>query len=152
MIHNSRQKGAAALPAILSIALLILVVGIGLTALGFSEALISAGQNKSSKALYYAEAGARDALMRVARNKNYNCPTTDCYSIAFEANGCADNDNSACARVSVSSGSGAGGSPKIIISKGQTSSNIRKIQIDVYFDSPSLNGEIATTTWKEIIE
>lgn len=144
---KSLNSGLAALPAVMAIALLILTVGIGLTALGFSEAIISAGQNKSSKALNYAEVGAKDALMRIARSKNYNCASADCYSIIFETNGCID--NLGCAKISVSSSTGASGDPKIIISKGQADSNIRKIQVNVYFDS-TLNGEIATTTWSEI--
>ncbi|MEK7149898.1 MAG: hypothetical protein AAB757_02930 [Patescibacteria group bacterium] len=148
MIHNS-QKGVATLPTIIALAILILAIGVGITALSFSEIFITAGQNNALKALDYAEAGAKDALMRIARNKNYACASADCYSIDFLSNGCAD--NSGCARISVSAGVGSQAAPKIIVSKGQVNGNIRQTEVNVFYDV-SLSGEIATTTWKEITD
>ena len=148
MIHNS-QKGVATLPTIIALAILILAIGVGITALSFSEIFITAGQNNALKALDYAEAGAKDALMRIARNKNYDCVIVNCYSVDFISNGCAD--SSGCAKVSVSSGDGSLSDPKVITSKGQVNGNIRQIQVDVFYDV-LLSGEIATTTWKEITD
>ncbi|MEK9154832.1 MAG: hypothetical protein AAB596_02080 [Patescibacteria group bacterium] len=144
MIHNS-QKGAATLPTIIALTILILAVGIGITAVSFTESFISAGQNQSTRALFYAEAGARDALMRIARNKNYYCtsPSAGCYQIDFVSSGCSTNEG--CAKITVSDAS----SPKVIISEGRVNSNIRKVQADVYFDA-AFNGEINNIQWQEL--
>lgn len=141
------SQGVATLPTVIMITMIILAIGIGITSLSLTEVFISAGQNQSSIALSYAETGAKDALIKIARNKKYECVATDCYSIPFTTSGCVD--NTACAKVSVSAGSGAAGDPKIIISTGRVKSNTKKLQVDVFFD-PSLDGEIATTTWKEL--
>lgn len=143
------QKGVATLPTIFSFIILIVALAVGITTLSLSEIFISLGSYHSSRALIYAEAGVRDALVRIVRNKNYTCASADCYSIDFVPNGCAANEG--CAKISVSSGVGSNGNPKVIISKGQVKNNIRKIQLDVVFDD-SLNGKIATTTWKEITD
>lgn len=145
-LMNSRQ-GIATLPTIMALTILILAIGIGITTLSFTEIFISAGQNQSTRAYLFAEAGAKDALERIVRDKKYNCPTTDCYSIDFATSGCAT--AAGCAKVSVSDGVGSVADPKIIISKGQAGSSFRTVEVDVNFDS-SLYGEITTTTWKEI--
>lgn len=136
-------KGAASLPTILALAILILAIGIGVTSISFTESLISAGQSQSLKAFVYAEAGAGDALEKIARNKNYSGN----YNIDFVSGGCSNNEG--CAAITVTSGIGSSADPKIITSSGRVKSNVRKIQVDVVFDS-SLNGEISTTTWREI--
>lgn len=146
---NEKERGAASLPIVMALLILIIVVGLGITSLGLTEGLISAGQNQSSKALAYAETGVKDALQRLARNKNYSCASADCYSMEFITNGCATNE--ACVRVSVSANAGSGADPKIITSKGRTKSNVRQIKVWMEFDS-SLNGEIASTTWQEITD
>lgn len=143
------QKGVATLPTIFAFIILIVALTVGLTALSLSDSFIQLGAYHSSRALNYAEAGARDALVRIVRNKNYACPAADCYSIDFVSNGCAANEG--CAKISVSSGVGSSVNPKVIISKGQAESSVRRIQVDVIFDD-SLNGKIATTTWKELIQ
>lgn len=144
---NIKSRGVATLPTIIMITMIILAIGIGITSLSLTEVFISAGQNQSSIALSYAETGIRDALIKIARNKNYNCVAADCYSIPFTTNGCIDNN--ACAKVSVSTGIGTELDPKIIISKGQAKNNTKRIQVNIIFD-PSSNGEIATTTWQEL--
>ena len=141
------QRGVATVPIILVFGILTVAVGIGITALSFSENLSAQGSYNSTKALLYAEAGVRDALEHLARNKNYSCATSDCYSLDLATNGCAN--NTACARVSVSTGAGTIADPKIILSKGQAVLNVRRLQASVVFDS-NLHGEIASTTWVEL--
>lgn len=126
-----------------------LIVAVGITTLAFTELLISQGGLQSSRALFYAEAGARDALVKIARNKNYTCATTDCYTIDFSTNGCSTGND--CAKVSVSAGDGSGGNPKIVVSKGVMKASARTMQVSVSMDA---NGQIATSTtqtiWTEI--
>lgn len=150
MFHVSGCKqGIISLPVIFAFIILIIAVGIGMTAISLSESFISAGEREAGKALLYAEAGARDALVRVARNKNYICATADCYSIPFATNGCTNND--ACVKISVSAGVGSSADQKIITSKGQSKSSVRTIEVRVQYDD-ALEGQIATSTtvWHEI--
>lgn len=141
------RRGAATLPTIIALTVLILAVGVSITAISFTEGLISVGQGNASQALVYAEAGARDALTKLTRNKNYTCTSVNCYSINFVSNGCTTDDG--CARVSVSAGAGTSGDPRIIVSEGKARLSVRRIQASVIFDA-ALNGEIATTTWSEL--
>lgn len=143
------MRGVATLPTIILMGVLILAIGIGILSLSFSENLISASQANASSALFYAEAGARDALIRIARNKNYSCTSADCYTIDIMTNGCATGNG--CAKVSVGAGTGASGDPKLITAKGLMGGNTRTLQVSVYFDT-SLYGQISTTTtaWQEI--
>ncbi|MBI5147851.1 MAG: four helix bundle protein [Parcubacteria group bacterium] len=140
-------SGAATLPTIIVLAILILIVGAGITASALSESFISLGQKKSSEALIFAEAGARDAFVRIARDKKYACATTDCYQIDFVSGGCASGDG--CAKISVSSGVGSDADPKVVTSKGISGSSVRELQVSVILDA-SLYGRIATTTWQEL--
>lgn len=149
MIHFKSSAGTASLTTVIALMILILAIVVGISALSLTEIVTSAGQSQSSQALAYAEAGARDALIRLSRNKNYTCAATDCYSIAFVTDGCSTNDG--CARISVGSGAGTSGDPKIVTSTGQVKTSVRRIRVDVIFDS-SLNGEIATTTWRELTD
>ena len=141
------DSGVATLPTVIALAVLILVVGAGITASALSESFISLGHKRASEALIFAEAGARDALVRIARNKKYACATADCYQIDFVSGGCASSDG--CAKISVSSGVGSEADPKIVISKGISYSSIRELQVSVILDA-SLHGRIATTTWTEL--
>lgn len=143
----NKQKGIASLPTIIALSVLILVAGVSITGISLVENLMSHGQKQSSQALLYAEAGARDALMKIARNKNYSCSADGCYTIDMASNGCASSDG--CARLSVSDGTGASADPKIITSKGQVKNYTRKVEVRVVFDE-SLNGEIASVAWQEI--
>ena len=70
-VVKNQQSGVASLPTIIPLTVIILAIGIGITSLALTESLISAGQKQSSQALFYAEAGARDALIKIARNKKY---------------------------------------------------------------------------------
>ncbi len=139
--------GIATLPTVMLLGIVTLAVAVSLATVSFSESFISQSGTQSSKALFYAESGARDALIRIARDKNYVCSTVDCYEIAFVTNGCGS-PLLGCARVSVDIGTGTPGSPKIITSKGLMQSSSRTINVSVIFDTDG-NGEIATTTWSE---
>ena len=157
MIHNSRRgqaliklssrRGIAVLPIGLILLGLIIAIGASIAATSFTENLSSKTQRQSAQALRYAEAGARDGLERISRNRDYSCASTDCYSIDFMTNGCSQ--NAGCARVTVSTGAGTSTDPKIITSKGQVKTNVRRIQVSAIFDD-TVFGELATTTWQEL--
>ncbi|MEK6877200.1 MAG: hypothetical protein AABZ49_01065 [Thermoproteota archaeon] len=149
----SKNDGIATLPTVMVLGMMTLAVVVSITSIAFNELFISQGLAQSSNALFYAEGGARDALTRIARKKNYTCSTTDCYSIDFVTNGCTNNSD--CAKVSVSSGLGTTANPKIIMSKGIMKAGMRRIQVSVILDNgttvaSSQNGEITSTTWTEL--
>ena len=141
------------LPTVIVIAMIALAVVVSITSLAFNELLISQGAAQSSTALFYAESGARDALIRIARNKNYTCSSVDCYNVDFVTNGCTNGTD--CAKVTVSAGLGTTADPKIITSKGIMQAAMRRIQVNVTLDSGTTtaslqNGEITSTTWTEL--
>ena len=148
--YSSRARGVATLPTVMVLGIVSLVVAVGITAVSLSESFISQGSAQSSRALFYAEAGARDALIKIARNKNYTCSGTApdyCYTIDFSTNGCSLGND--CAKVAVSTGVGTSGDPKIIISKGIMKASARTLQVSVVLDT-SANGEISSATWSEL--
>lgn len=142
---HSDKKGSATLPTIIAFTILIVAMSTSLASTSIVENFINHGFMQSSKAHVYAEAGAKDALMRIARNKNYACdaPSSGCYEINFISQGCSTNDG--CARITVSASS----SPKIIISEGRVKDNIRKIRVEASFDASS-NGKIENINWQEV--
>lgn len=142
-------RGIATLPTVMILGVLSLAVAVGITTVALTESFISQGSAQSSRALFYAESGARDALIRIARNKNYTCVTTDCYNIDFSTNGCSTGND--CARVSVSGGTGTSGNPKIITAKGVMKASTRTMEVRVVFDGGG-NGEIASATWSEVTQ
>ena len=141
----SALEGAATLPTVLALTILIAALAAGLAAMTVADSLISQGAWQSSKALFYAEAGAKDALIRIARDKKYTCdtPSSGCYQIEFATNGCFANEG--CAKITVS----AATSPKVIVSEGRVKNNIRKVQASVTFDG-SANGQIHSVSWQEL--
>lgn len=159
IIKISKNRGIATLPTVIVLGMMILAVVVSITSLTLSGMLISQGQAQSSSALFYAEAGARDALVKIARDKNYICDTTNScnstngyYSLDFVTNGCTNSTD--CARVSVS-GSGTTTDPKIITSKGIMKASARIMIVSVTLDSGTTdaslqNGEITSTAWTEL--
>jgi hypothetical protein len=142
-IQNSKS-GAATLPSIIALTIFILAIGIGITAIGLSESLVSLGSSQSAQAFIFAEAGAKDALIRIARDKTYS----GSYTLEFVSGGCSGSYEG-CATVTISGGDGSASNPKIINSEGRMKSNKRTIRVSVEFDA-GLYGEIATSTWQEI--
>ncbi|MDO8604621.1 MAG: hypothetical protein Q7K40_04495 [bacterium] len=143
------SRGVATLPTVMILGVLALVVTVSITTLSLTELFVSQGGAQSSRAQFYAEAGARDALIRIARNKNYTCASADCYTIDFSANGCALNND--CAKVSVSAGSGITGDPKIITAKGIMKGSKRSLSVSVTLDNGVAgNGEVTSAVWSEI--
>ena len=77
-IPDSRfQIGMAALPAILILTLVISVVGLALTGGILREKTMSVSSVESHQSFYLAESGTQDALLRIARNKNFTQGSSD---------------------------------------------------------------------------
>lgn len=146
------HQGAAALVSISALALFLLFISIGVGTISFSENAVSGGVSDSKRALIYAEAGAREALIRIARNKAYSCATpalpTGCVVLEMQSGGCTD--NTACVRVIVDTDPGSLASPKTVESRGYAGTVSRTIRTEVQYDT-SLYGEMATTTWMDVL-
>lgn len=143
------QRGVASIPIVLAFGILIIAIGVGITTLSYLETVASQGSYDSERALTYADAGARDALERIARNKLYACATNSCYTVEVVPGGCAA--GSGCAYVSVSTNSGSSTDPKIITSQGISGLSTRTIQVSVQLDSNS-DGQISSTQWSEVTQ
>ncbi len=136
-----RSRGVATLPTVMLLGVMALVVAVSITTLSFTELFISQGSAQSSRAHFYAESGARDALIKIARNKTYLCATTDCYSVDFSTNGCTLSKD--CAKVQVTGDA----TSKTITSKGIMNANKRTLQVVVTLNS---DGEITGSAWSEV--
>lgn len=66
------QQGLIALPSIVILSIIMLVIGIAMSFSAFTQNNISYDNYASQKAYYIAEAGIKDATMKITRNKNYN--------------------------------------------------------------------------------
>ncbi len=135
------NSGFATLPTILALGMLILAGGLAIAAISFSDNVTGSSQKNASLALTYAEAGAKDGLIRLSRNIGYACATTDCYSIDMTTSGCSL--GTGCSKVQITNT----GSPAIIVSKGEVRNITRKVQISVSYNA---NGEITSTTFSEL--
>jgi hypothetical protein len=142
-LYLRTSRGFASLPMVMSIIILIIAVVVAISAVSLSEIFISAGQNQSASAYVYAVTGARDALIKIARNYTYNCATSDCYSIDFSPSTGCGSSLDGCAKVQVTNVS----SPATIISKGLVKNKTRKIRVDVAYND---NGQITSTAWQEV--
>jgi hypothetical protein len=143
---NYKQFGLATLPTIMAMSVLVLGIAVTVGFLTGSEGVVSTASSQSSVALDFAQVGAEDALRKIAKDKTYNCTSADCYSIDIVSGGCTSLDG--CATVSVSSGVGSVGDPKVVTAKGKYKNITRTLVVSVVYDASSF-GEIATTTWVE---
>jgi hypothetical protein len=135
--YNIKKEGMASIPTVIVLMILIMSVGALIASISISDNVSVSDTNNSGRALNYAQLGAKDALERIVRNKDYS----GTYSIETVSGGCS-NSFSGCATITVDSGS----SPKIISVEGRVVEIKRKIQVDVNLDS---NGLITGYTWNE---
>ena len=135
------SRGIATLPTVMVLGIMALAVAVAITAVALSDSLVSQGSGQSSRALFYAEAGARDALIKIARNKNFT--TSPSYTIDFSTNGCSLGND--CATVTVT-----GTNPKTVTSVGGMKASSRTMQVVVTLDAGG-NGEIINADWSEVV-
>jgi len=136
MIQDTRYKiqdrrGVALLPVILVLFGLVMVVGVAIAGISVSENTISSTKDASDEALAIAESGIQDALMKLARDKDFT--SVGGYNLSVSGG---------TATIIVPSGSS-----KDITSSGTLNSKTRKIQLTVNADA---NGKITQTGWTEV--
>lgn len=131
------QSGVAAMPVIFAMLVLIISLSLLTATLSGNDNVSSANAINSDQALAAAEAGAKDALLKISRNMNFTATTT----VATVANGCTA-PIGGCATVVVDSQS----NPKTIDSTGQVGDLYRKIIVRAFLDA---NGKITSYTWQD---
>ncbi len=136
--YNYQKPGIASIPTVLVLMALIISAGILMASISISDNTSVSESNSSEKALNYAQLGAKDALERIVRNKDY----TGSYNLNITPGSCSVVPI-ACASITVATGA----SPKIINVEGQHGDAKRKIQVDVTLDS---NGLITGYSWQEL--
>jgi len=140
MIHKLKKikstNGLAALPSILVISFIALITGLAIVSGGFIETAISQSEKLSLESFYLAEAGIKDALIKITRNKNFNNSGYD----LFLGNGSAT--------IVIEKDQPIAGQTRVT-STGTVKNRIRKIQMIVNVTS---NGKVTTASWQEIAD
>lgn len=135
--HKIKILGVAALPTIMVIALIVLVAGIGIMSTGFVENAVTFGEEESREALYAAETGIHDAVLRLTRNKNCeSAGVPACASYSFSVG------NASVAVVATGAGS-----PKTILATGTRKNKTRRIQATATIDG---NNKVTVSAWTEL--
>ncbi len=134
--RKSRQKGAMALGSILALSAILLAIGLAMAFSGFIQGDIVFNQDKASSAFYIAEAGVKDAMQKIARNKDYNYASPG-YNLIVDGG---------TATVIVNKDIPVGGKTEII-STGVVGNNTKKVRevLDV-----GVNGDVTVDTWAEM--
>lgn len=136
-LKGNSQKGAMALGSILALSAILLASGLALALSGFIQGDIVFNQDKANGAFYIADAGVKDAMQKIARNKNYESAG---YDLVFAG------DSKATIVVTPSAGK-----TEIIstglVGSGVIGGNTKKIRAVV---NVSVNGEVTPDTWREI--
>lgn len=136
------NKGAASLLTILAVASLTLVIGITLSAGGFIESAATGGQVKTDEAFAAAQAGLDDALIRLARNKNY--VTSPNYNLSV---GSASVIITAEQTPPSSCSGGISIGQACVISTATLDNKTRRLEMILNIDS---GGKITQVSWKDL--
>ena len=128
------ERGAVALLAVVGLSVAILVIVLGLMDSGFTENIITTSSFESQKSFYLSEPGTEDALIKIARNKDFASSSPSEWNPAITGSG--ENLD-----VSVS-----GSSTKTIYSTSTIKDRYSNIKMEVSVDA---DGKITTSTWQE---
>ncbi len=142
------EDGMALLSASVIILLILLTMGLSMVSSGLFESTISETQRSSEEALSQAQSGVKDALMQIARNKNFS------NSAYYIPAGCTLNGSSPCAKIIVEKdvasvcAQAISAGQDCIIATGTSGSRTRKLQVVLNVNAQ--NGKIGTGTTTEL--
>ena len=140
LIHNS-ESGMALLATVVAVLLILVAVGLSMISLGIFEGFMAESQRASDEAYAAAQSGAKDAMMRVARNKNYSSAG---YSLPAS---CTLNGAAACAYIVVEQNQPSVGKDRITAA-GTLNNSSRKLE--VILNVNSTNGKITIDSQNEL--
>ncbi|MEK7452994.1 MAG: pilus assembly PilX N-terminal domain-containing protein [Patescibacteria group bacterium] len=142
------NKGIAAISSILVIITLTLFIGLSAATSGITEGILSQSQKESQESYFIAESGVYDAIIRIARNKNYS---SGGYFIPL---GCVLNSSGRCSKVIVEKNAQTLCSQVISFGKSCIISigtiNNKSKTVEVILNVNAVNGKIDIVSWKEI--
>lgn len=131
------EKGAMALSSILALSIILLALGLAMAFSGFIQSDITYNQDKAAIAFFIADAGAKDALEKVVRNKNYS---NTGYTLTFadgSANIVVSKDILAIDRTE-------------ILSTGVSGENTKKVRVVLNTNTNNDgNGKVTIESWEE---
>lgn len=142
------QSGIAAITSILVIIILTLLISLAASTSGIAEGVVSKYQYQAGQAYAAAESGAQDAMIRIARNKNYSS------AAYYIPSGCNLNTSLKCTKVIVEKDPQSLCSQVIssgqdcIISTGTLENKSKTVEVILNVNTTS--GKIEIVTWKEI--
>jgi len=135
VIHHSRgRNGQAALSFVFLIGVIVLSIGVAVAFLANSFLSSGYGYQAANRAMSVASAGAEDALMRLARNKDFSSVSS--YSVPVGSDS---------ASVTVNQNSPVAGQAKIV-SSATAFFQQRKLQVIVSVDGTT--GQISLVSWQ----
>jgi len=139
-IQQFNQQGMALLATVVAVLLILVAVGLSMVSLGVFEGFMAESQRASDEAYAAAQSGAKDAMMRVARDKNYSSAGY------YLTTGCALNGASACAYVVVEKDAPSPSKDRITAT-GTLNNSSRKLE--VILNVNATNGKITIDSQTE---
>jgi len=145
------EYGVALLATTLIIVLLMLTIGLSMTSLGLFDGFIAESQRESQEAYFAAQAGIKDALIKIARDKEFSSAG---YYIPSDPSNCALNSSSVCTRLIVEKDIASSCSQ--VISAGQDciiatgTLNTKTRTVETILNVNNSNGKITIVSQKEI--
>lgn len=146
--NPASQQGIAAITSILIIVILTLLISLAASTSGITEGVVSKYQYQAGQAYAAAESGAQDAMIRIARNKNYSSAGY------YIPSGCSLNSSLKCTRVVVEKDAQSVCSQAIssgqdcVISTGTLEGKSKTVEVILNVNATS--GKIEIVSWREI--
>ena len=134
----------ALLATVVVVLLILVAVGLSMISLGIFEGFMAESQRASDEAYAAAQSGAKDAMMRIARNKNYSSAG---YYLPADPSNCALNSATACAYIVVEKDAPSSGKDRIT-AIGTLNNSSRKLE--VILNVNATNGKITTDSQNEL--
>lgn len=149
MKHRHLQRGAASLPLVIGLGILVFLVAISVASVETTRIYLQQANTDGGQALEYARLGTRDALEQLARDRDLGSGTsTIVYAIPMATSGCVMMN--ACIRIAIDAGSGSSTAPKTIAALGYYRNARRGLQAQIVYD-PSRWGAINITSVSETL-
>jgi hypothetical protein len=143
MVIKKRDKsGVASIPLVMGLLILIVSVGLFISSISLSDSLATNNQDKSNLALEYAQLGAKEALVKIARQPCDSCSSS--FQIEVSTGGCSGSI-AACITVNYQPLIAPTSSEIVIISEGHIYDISRTVQVNANLDS---YGKISSYTWQ----
>src|SRR3989344_9102252 len=138
------DEGMALLSTVVAVLLILVAVGLSMISLGIFEGFMAESQRASDEAYTAAQSGVKDAMMRIARDKNYFSAE---YYLPADPSDCTLNSATACAHIIVEKDAPSAGKDRVTAT-GTLSNSTRKLE--VILNVNAINGKITVESRTEI--